>query len=200
MASLGYAAETGMLGRFNTRFEEYQNLDSEILTLAVENTNLKAQRLTFGAVREMTDGSSAELLQASGAAKSAEVDAQVQANRAHLYQLLFIETRHNPETEEAAMMQREQRAAALAADVRERLARLSGGSTPGTAAPIKAAASLFERLMLTHDEVMTLSRRHTNVRSLALTLGRARVVAAECGDTLRLLQDSLATHGSEATR
>lgn len=200
VTSLGYAAETDMLGRFKTCFAEYQKLDSEILGLAVENTNLKAQRLTLGAMREMADGISTELLQVSSAVKSAEVDAQVQAIRADVYELLFLEVRHNAEAEDAAMTQLETRATAVAADARERFARLTRGTPGPSSTTLQAAASLFERLMPTHAEVIALSRRNTNVRSLALTFGRARVVAAECADTLRLLQDSLATHGSEATR
>ncbi len=197
VTALGYAAETDILARFKTRFAEYQKLDAEILALAVENTNLKAQRLTFGAVREMADGIITELSQVGAAAKSADADAEVQAIRADLYELLFLEARHNAEADEAAMTQMEQRAAAVVADARARLARLPRAAS---APALQAAASLFERLLLTHDEVIALSRRNTNVRSLALTFGRARVVAAECADALRLLQDSLATHGSEATR
>jgi len=200
VTALGYTAETDMLGRFKSRFAEYQKLDSEILALAVENTNLKAQRLTFGAVREMADGISAELLQANGVAPSAAVDAQVQAIRADVYELLFLEARHNAEADEGAMTQIEQRATAVAADARQRLTGLTGGTAGPATAALRAAASLFDRLMATHDEVIALSRRNTNVRSLALTFGRARVVAADCADELRLLQDSLATHGSEATR
>ena len=194
IAALGYSAETGMLSTFKSRFEEYQKLDSEILELAVENTNLKAQRLTFGAQREMADAINTELLQGGGAAAT-DVDAQ--AVRADLFELLFIEARHNAEADEAAMTQMEQRATAVAADAQQRLARLARVLT-GPAVP--AAASLFERFMATHDEAIALSRRNTNVRSLALTFGRARVVAAECADAMQALQDSLATHGSEATR
>ncbi len=200
VSSLGYSAETDMLGRFKTRFVEYQKLDSEILALAVENTNLKAQRLTFGAMREMADGISAELLQVSAASNAAAVDAQVQAIRADVFELLVLDARHNAEADEAAMTQLEQRATAVAADARARLARVTRDASGMTAPALQAAASLFERFMSTHDEVIALSRRNTNVRSLALTFGRARVVAAECADALRLLQDSLATHGSEATR
>ncbi len=198
LTSLGYASETGMLGRFKTGFAEYQKLDAEILALAVENTNLKAQRLTFGAMREMAEGISAELLRVSAASKPADVDAQ--AIRADIYELLFLEARHNAEADEAAMTQIEQRTTALAADARERFTRLTRTVSGPPAATLQAATSLFERMMSTHDEVIALSRRNTNVRSLALTFGRARVVAAECVDVLRMLQDSLATHGSEATR
>ena len=40
---------------FKARFDEYRRLDDEILPLAVENTNVKAQRLSFGPAREAAD-------------------------------------------------------------------------------------------------------------------------------------------------
>lgn len=55
LQSLGYSVETRYLDAFNTRFAEYRTLDGEILPLAVENTNLKAQRLSFGPGQEAAD-------------------------------------------------------------------------------------------------------------------------------------------------
>ena len=48
--------------------------------------------------------------------------------------------------------------------------------------------------------IIALSRKNTNVRSLALSLGRKRVVTAECEDQLRALGEALAKHESTATR
>jgi hypothetical protein len=45
-----------------------------------------------------------------------------------------------------------------------------------------------------------LSRRNTNVRSLALSLGQKRMRTAACEDSLRELQDALAKRGFSATR
>ena len=44
-----------MLEEFGRRFAEYRALDRSILELAVENTNLKAQRLSFGPAQEAAD-------------------------------------------------------------------------------------------------------------------------------------------------
>jgi hypothetical protein len=55
LRSLGYRTDIGYLDIFKTRFDEYRRLDDEILPLAVENTNLKAQRLSFGPAREAAD-------------------------------------------------------------------------------------------------------------------------------------------------
>jgi hypothetical protein len=49
-------------------------------------------------------------------------------------------------------------------------------------------------------QIVTLSRRNTNVRSLALSLGQKRMVAAACDDSLRALQDTLSKRGFSATR
>src|ERR1700730_2651383 len=51
LKSLGYSEETQFLEEFSRRFAEYRSLDQTILQLAVENSNLKAQRLAFGPAR-----------------------------------------------------------------------------------------------------------------------------------------------------
>ena len=55
LASLGFRDDLRYLDGFTSRFEEYRKLDDEILSLAVENTNLKAQRLSFGPAQEAAD-------------------------------------------------------------------------------------------------------------------------------------------------
>jgi hypothetical protein len=47
VGSLNYSPDAAILERFAARFEEYQQLDDQILPLAVANTNLKAQRLSY---------------------------------------------------------------------------------------------------------------------------------------------------------
>jgi hypothetical protein len=47
LQSLGYDNDLGALEAFAARFAEYRKVDEEILPLAVENTNLKAQRLSL---------------------------------------------------------------------------------------------------------------------------------------------------------
>jgi hypothetical protein len=51
----GYSNERGLLEEFRGRFAEYRKLDHDILSLAVENTNLKAQRLSFGPAQAAAD-------------------------------------------------------------------------------------------------------------------------------------------------
>ena len=49
---LGVSRRDWLLDTFKARFAEYRALDADILPLAVENTNIKAQRLSFGPAQD----------------------------------------------------------------------------------------------------------------------------------------------------
>jgi hypothetical protein len=70
LESLGFSEETGLLNQFAGRFAEYRTLDQRILDLAVENTNLKAQRLAFGPAQEAADAFRDALNAAAAAGKA----------------------------------------------------------------------------------------------------------------------------------
>jgi hypothetical protein len=55
LTALRYSDELRLLDEFDTRLADYRALDRNVLDLAVENTNLKAQRLSFGAARDAAD-------------------------------------------------------------------------------------------------------------------------------------------------
>jgi hypothetical protein len=63
-----------------------------------------------------------------------------------------------------------------------------------------AAAAALNRFTSVNTEIVRLSRRNSNVRSLALSLGRKRTVTAECDDALRALVEELTKHEMSATR
>jgi hypothetical protein len=56
----------------------------------------------------------------------------------------------------------------------------------------KNASEAFEALMGIHAEILKLSRQNSNVRSLAMSLGKKRTLAATCEERLRALQQLLA--------
>lgn len=49
-------------------------------------------------------------------------------------------------------------------------------------------------------QIMAMSRRNTNVRSLALSLNEKGRVTGACEDSLRALRDALAKRGFTGTR
>jgi hypothetical protein len=90
--------------------------------------------------------------------------------------------------------------AASEAAARKALTTLRG-QLPSTAEPqLAAAVAALDRFTAINAELVTLSRRNSNVRSLALSLGRKRTVTAECDDSLQALEEALAKHDFTATR
>ena len=68
----GYTNESEMLQEFSGRFRAFDDLDRRILELAVENSNLKAQRLSYGPAQEAADAFRDALSGLAAAAPDAE--------------------------------------------------------------------------------------------------------------------------------
>jgi hypothetical protein len=203
LESLGYADELRFLGTFEERFAEYRKLDEDILPLAVENSNLKAQRLSFGPAREAAAAFRQSLDAAVRAAASANVCcADALAARA-VVALLEIQVLHAPhiaEADDAAMTRMEAQMAAAAGTVRKTLDELKRLTGAKASADLTAAVAAFDRFEDTNREILMLSRRNSEVRSLALALGRKRTVTAIADDQLRGLEEALAKHAFTGTR
>jgi len=191
LQTLGYSEDHRALEAFKARFAEYRTLDDEILPLAVENSNLKAQRLSFGPSQEAAQAFSAAVEAAARGAKGGcGGEALGHRARAALLEIQVLQAPHIAEADDAAMTRIEARMKDLARAARTALVDLK--------APDAVAA--FDRFITINDEIIALSRHNSNVRSLALSLGRKRMVTAECEDDLRALEQALAKHEFTATR
>jgi hypothetical protein len=203
LQDLGDRAELAQLDAFKARFDEYRKLDETILPLAVENTNIKAQRLAFGPAQEAVNAfrQSLETAARFGAGKnSAPVEALVARATAAVLEVQVIEARHIAESDEAAMTRMEAAMKTAEAIAYTAVGTLKG-QLPAAAGPaLTAAGTALDQLSATNAEIVTLSRRNSNVRSLALSLGRKRTVTAECSELLQQLEETLASHHFAATR
>ena len=188
--TLGYTEDDRALEVFRARFVEYRTLDDETLSLAVENSNLKAQRLSFGPSQEAAQTFSAAVEAAARAKGGCGGEALGHRARAALLEIQVLQAPHIAESDAGAMTRIEARMKDL-----ERAARTA---LDDLKAPDAVAA--LDRFTKINDEIIALSRRNSNVRSLALSLGRKRMVTAECEDTLRALEQALAKHEFSATR
>ena len=200
LQSLGYQAEISSLQRFATKFDECRKLDAEILPLAVENTNLKAQRLSFGEAQESADAFGAAVDAVAAAARSADGALQASRARGAVVAMQVLQARHIAEADDAAMDRLEQQMATEEQNARTAVQRLRAAAGGASGKDLEAATAALDRFVSVNREIVQLSRRNTNVRSLALTLGRKRVVAAEAEDQLKSLGEALATHTFQATR
>jgi hypothetical protein len=203
LQSLAYPDETRDLERFRTAFKAYEFVDTEVLALAVENTNLKAQGLSFGPVRAAADryGDALQKLLARVPAHS-HCQAETLASRGLLAvrEIQVLQAPHIAEPNDAAMTRLEADMAALektALDATEALAALVTGGARDLGAAARTELGHFQGLSA---QLVALSRRNTNVRSLALSLRDKPGLSRACDDALGVLQDALAKRGLNATR
>jgi len=195
LAGLGYSSEARLLDEFQQRFSKYRALDTTILGLAVENTNLKAQRLSFGPAQQAADAFTEALDPVAGSVPAQvhwRVAALVATAVAALREIQVLQAPHIAEPEDTVMTRLEERMAISEAAARHALQELAG-LVPSESRPrLTAATAALDRFMSANAEIVRLSRRNSNVRSLALSLGQKRTLSARCEETLRSLQDALA--------
>ena len=203
LRGLGYANETQLLQEFNSRFAEYRALDRTILQLAVENTNLKAQRLSYGPAQQAATAfqdSLGRITALDPAKDSWRVKALAATALAALREIQVLQAPHIAEADEPAMTGMEKQMAIEEAAVRSALASLGSVAQPASRPQLDAATAALDRFMGLNAQIVELSRRNTNVRSLALALGQKRTLTAGCEDRLLALQDALAKREFTATR
>jgi hypothetical protein len=203
LTALRYSDETGLLQDFGRQFAEYRTLNQEILGLAVENTNLKAQRLSFGASQQAADafrGALDAVRRSATGADKLRAEAAAATAVAAVREIQVLQAPHIAEADDAAMTRMEKQMASSEASARLELKALAGFAPPGTRPQLMAAAAALDRFMGVNGEIVGLSRRNSEVRSLALSLGQKRMLSAQCEDTLRALQDALAKRSFSGTR
>jgi negative regulator of replication initiation len=203
LTSMGYQEELGLLDNFSKQFADYRQVDAEILPLAVENTNAKAQRLSFGpAAQAVNEFRTALDAVVTAATPDTATRLELLATRA-VADVLDIQALHAPhiaEPEDEPMTRMEKKMSASEHDARRALEQIRTLLPATSQSQLRAAVAALDRFSTIHREIISLSRRNSEVRSLALSLGRKRMVIARCDDQLRALQSALARHSIGATR
>lgn len=98
------------------------------------------------------------------------------------------------------MTRLEAQMAASEATARRALDTLRKTALPASGPQLATAAAALDRFKNINTDLIALSRRNSNVRSLALSFGRKRTLTATCDDSLHALQDALEKRGFTATR
>ncbi len=174
----GDQEEEALTRDFAAAFDEYRKVDQEVLTLAVQNTNLKALALSFGPAQ-------AALADMERALAPLADNAHAQRALAETLRIQSLHAPHIMEKTEKRMDALEQDMARASRSSRSALAALPAG-------PERAAAlAAFERHGKITAEVLGLSRQNTNVRSLTLSLERKTKVLSACVESLRVLEEFL---------
>lgn len=200
LQSLGYRPDLDLLNAFATEFGKYRRLSDEVRALVVESSNVKAQRLSFGPAAEAAHAFRTALddvVKDTGTASACCAREQALRAYAAVLEIRALHARHIAEADDAEMTRMEAAMTASASAARAAVEQL-GRTVP--AAGLAPARDSLQRFMDTNSAIVALSRRNSNVRAQALSLGRKRTVAAECDVRLRALEEALTRHEFTATR
>lgn len=189
---------------FSQAWERYLTLQREILDLAVENTNLKALSLSFVQAREglgrmeaALDKLTEKASSTSDAARVAKAtsDVLIAALKIHAFQ-----PQHIAEARDEEMDRIEAEMKVLDLIVMDRFSILSSLPDEALQEATREAQAAYAEFRRVNLEILSLSRRNTNVRSLALSLGKQRNATATCRELLESLRDSIQDEGPTPTR
>ncbi|HVY29288.1 MAG TPA: hypothetical protein VHB79_22165 [Polyangiaceae bacterium] len=203
LTSLGYTQELEAFAAFQSSSSKYLKLDQDILALAVENTNLKAQRMSFGPARQAADAFRDAISNVAGDAPAKDrCGANELAQKAivAVREIQVLQAPHIAEADDQVMTRLEQDMAALEQKARDSLTALSELVGAAGGSKVALATASLDRFKDLSGQIVSLSRRNTNVRSLALSLREQTALAAACDSRLRTLQQALDREGSKATR
>jgi hypothetical protein len=197
--------EVELLKEFRDTWDNLRVIDRELLSLAVENTNLKAAHLSATAAAQAIKDferllSEAMDIPASDADRVQIAKSAYQAVTA-AFMIYSLETPHINEARDEKMDEMEALMAMYEKKVRTALRNLSRLTGRRGKSIINDALTAFSKFLEVHKEVVRLSRMNTNIKSLQLSLGRKRKAAAQCEEILNSLRDTVQTGRSfKATR
>jgi hypothetical protein len=196
--------EMELLKEFSDNWNNLQVIDRELLSLAVENTNIKAANLSYTAAAQVIANFERLLFELMDIPTSDGERAQTaklayQAATA-AFMIYSLEAPHINEAQDKKMDELENLMRTNEKKVRNALRDLSRLTNQQGRIIFNDALSAFSKFMEVHKEVLRLSRMNTNIKSLELSLGRKRKVAAQCEEILDSLQDTVQGRSFKATR
>lgn len=198
--------EATTLDEFSASWEKLRQIDRQILSLAVQNTNLKALRLSMGpaaaAVKHLQEALDRLMAWAEDPAiQAAGVLRPAAGALADSLNLFALETPHIIEATDAGMEEIETKMAQLDERVRQTLSHLDT-LVHGAGKPLIGEAwNAYGEFQAIHREIIALSRQNTNVRSFAESLGHKREMMTLCLSQLNALQEVVKENATaKATR
>lgn len=198
------ATEKKLLEDFVGCLTELDKIDQIILSLAVENTNLKAAKLSreFGADSLQRFEQALDNLRNAAAGKPYSEQVGIDVSRALIagLKLYALHSPHIAEAENAAMDRLEEQMHAEQGIVERSLAALAAIPDSGYGQALAQAENAFADFMHVTTQVVQLSRQNSNIKSLELSLGKKRLIAAQCDETLTILQETVLNTMPKSTK
>lgn len=194
------APEKELLQEFDSCWREFRKIDQQVLEFAVQNTNLKAARLSFGAagtaMNEFGHALSGLMSDStSGPICRLGYDAQTAALMIHVLHAPHIASPDDVEMDGIEKTIQENDAV-----VKRSLGEIRALLPPEKKKVLQRAEASYDAFMEITARVLHLSRQNTNIKSFELSLNRKGKITAQCDTILKNLQDAVQSRAFKATR
>ncbi len=196
--------ETEMISEFNSCWSQYRKLDETILNFAIQNTNLKAQKISSTqCAQEMVhfEDSLNRLMHRN--TNNNQCNETVTLSYEALTAGLKVFVLHKPHIEEAddkQMDKIEQSIKSYDESARKALGSLRNIKDLSENEDLNNAEAAYKRFMNLTGEVLRLSRMNTNIKSAEQSLGKIRLISSQCQEILATLKETVQAQRFKATR
>ena len=189
---------------FNDSWTELRKLDQVILQFAVQNTNLKAASLSRGKSAEAMRRFEHALEDVMQSYLGTPNEGQVARLACHAIiaglKIYNLHSVHIDEASDEKMDQIETQMTMEENEASRSLDELSGIVGEESRDALLQAKTAFSEFMEVTAKVIKLSRQNSNIKSVELSLGRKRKVAAQCDEILAAFQEAVQNRTFRATR
>lgn len=196
--------ERDLVIEFNSCWTELRKLDGVILELAVQNANLKAASLSrekgAEAMRRFEHALEDVMRLYLGAQNEGRVARLLCHAMTSGLKIYNLHSFHIAEASDEKMDQIEMQMKAEENEASNSLDELTGIVGEKSRKALLQAKTAFTEFMEVTAKVIKLSRQNSNVKSLELSLGRKRKVAAQCDEILVTFQEAVQNRTFKATR
>ena len=192
--------EKELMGEFNACWVEFREIDHQVLGFAVQNTNLKAARLSFGAGSAAMRKFESELSRLADESSGGPICRLAGDALAAALRINVLHAPHIASPDGAEMDAIEKTIQENDAVVKKSLAEIRPLLPSGKKASLQLAMAAYDAFMEITTRVLELSRQNTNIKSFELSLNRKRKITAQCNDTLKSLRDVVQSRVFKATR
>jgi hypothetical protein len=191
----GNSQEVHLFREFSHCWEKLQEIDREVLALAVQNTNLKALRLSFvpaaEALKRLEEALNHLMDVASSSPDAVHITRLASKSLAGALNIHALQAPHIAESTASRMDEMEAVMHSLHVQVTEALHNLQTLVDEPGKPFLEAAEASYKDFQQIHAEIVELSRQNSNIRSYAISLGQKRVLTAQCQDVLAALQETV---------
>ena len=192
--------ETEMINEFTDCWAHYRKLDETILDLAIQNTNLKAQKLSATQCAQELARFEESLIRlirqnTHGGQCNEAVMRSYEALTAGL-KILALHKPHIEAADDQEMNKIEQSIHSYDESARKALESLRRIAGLSDNEDLKLAETAYEQFMILTGEVLKLSRMNTNIKSAELSLGKIRLISSQCQEILTRLHETVQAQGN----